>query len=50
MLRLEPHLSIEYYQRNRLTGERVYWTAPLERTIKAIELTIALARSAREAT
>ena len=47
-LRLEPHLSIEYYQRDRLTGERVHWKAPRARTIAAIERTIALARSAGE--
>ena len=41
----EP-LSIEYYLRNRLTKERVHWSASRSGAIEAMEATIRLARAA----
>ena len=45
LLRTDP-LCIEYYQWNRLTKERVHWTAPRSSAIEAIEATVRLAKAA----
>ncbi|KAL1515723.1 hypothetical protein AB1Y20_002339 [Prymnesium parvum] len=39
-------LRLEYYQRHRLTGERVFWDAPRRVMTEAIDATVALARAA----
>ena len=39
-------LRIEHYQRDRVTLQRVHWSAPRPRIVAAIEATVQLAKAA----
>jgi hypothetical protein len=41
-------LRVEYFQRNRLTRERVHWSAASDTAVNAIRATLELARAAEE--